>query len=1617
MNVRLRYGLKTVKCKALIDTGNTVTAKSVITKKLHNKIQSGFSEIGGKKIGTAKAGGQLTRIGRSKGIVMEIEGLKRKFKIKPTVVDDLSDDLNLGNGFLTSIGEEISCAIEYGEKTTKLRVGNEEVELIRVLQGHETARQQQACKAETETVVGPSPKVLVGQTNSTDLEVGPARNVNPGAESKDSLEAQAPTGTTSEVQAEPGTQQKSCRQARLKHTVQNRLHKQTKRDQEPERIRHVYCAEDMKVKKNTLTFVPAYLAKATDTGKDVMVEPIGNTSKTVGAVYKWKEKGNRIAVMNSFEYSYEIKKGSKIGQYTVLEERKANAEEEKVKEIKETTTNLPNVKELIKKLKIEENEILKSNPTVKEKVIELIAEYRDVFSDPEGQQIGTTDLVEFEVELQEGARPVRQKLRPLNPAQRDSLRKQLDTWTKEDVIEETNSPWASPLVPVRKKDGTTRWAVDYRAVNSVTVADSFPLPSIEENLEKLQGATIFSCVDAASAYNTIPVQQKSRPYLAFLTPWGTYTFKRMPFGAKNAGAAYSRLVELSIMKLRSPNVLAYVDDIIIATMDLMQHVIELEGVLEMHRIAGIKVKAEKTFIFQKEVDYLGFRVNEEGVNMKPSYVEKVLNWPTPTTIKELNTWLGFTSYYRSFIPNFSELTNEMNSMKKETKLVWNEILEEKFKKLKDEFSRMPVRSYPDYHSDEPFQIATDYSAENIAVVLSQVQDGQERFIAAAGRKTTKYERNYHSCKGELAAIVYALRKFEHLLRFKKFLIWTDSAALTYISSMKKIRGIYFRWLSEIQSFDFTIKHRPGKKNQNADALSRSNHLEPPTEEEEEEEAGYVHKLYNYLKELEKADGEVKSLHETGERLRKENIIREQKDDEILGQVRKWIKRNHLPDKQDIRDQPEALKVYYQNFEAFKIEDGILYQLIQLNSVADKQVHRICVPDSLQEVVHGWSHAHPSSGHFGIKATLQRSQQRFYYPGMKNDSETRVKACPECLTKIQRAKIRDATHQPRRTGYVGEMLFVDLVGPMPVGHDQNKYILTIEDAYSRYAMAIGIPNKEAATVAKHIMDRYVSIFGTPTAIHSDRGSEFTAEIFKHLMDRLQVKRTTTPAYNPQSNGNIERFHRTLNTLIRIFCDREDPEWMQYLSAATLAYNTKQHSSTGVTPFSGMFGRECRLPIDLIIPTPDDKNQDINVHVRETLERFKKMYGHIRKKNNAVIKRNAQLYSGKINDIKIGTRVWYLAPRKIQGKPTKITDAWIGPYKVKRKPTEVLVDIAPADYRGPTITTHMSRIMPCSTTATTKQRIPNKVQLNDQGDELAEEIKAPDNLEHSEELGVAVQFVRQPNNEILDLSRSAQLAQTEPAISSNIQTEPIEISEPGPSRQPTAPMDTRDRDRGTKRANYASDSEIEEKKQPRLRPRRNKEQLKEEMAKKRKRENTNTDDSEQQQKKPEQPFPLIPQGIAKYLPSDTAGESDSVDMLRTLEVDVATGSTMPCRATEGSAAYDITAHQTVQVPPHSTALVPLNLRLQCPKDHFLFLLSRSGLALRGIFVEGGVIDPDYSQEVKAIIKNSTNKQFKVIRGQRIAQAIFLPILTAKFNLVEKLKNEDGPSHEGFGSTDNQ
>ena len=488
-----------------------------------------------------------------------------------------------------------------------------------------------------------------------------------------------------------------------------------------------------------------------------------------------------------------------------------------------------------KDLLTEENILLKQYPAAKSRLKEILLKYSQVFSSPENV-IGQTNLMNFQVRLNNSGQVHRDRCRPLNPQLKESLREQIDLWLKEGIIEECNSPWASAMVPVSKAGGGVRWCVDYRPLNKMTIHDSYPLPNIGDNLDKLQGATVFSTLDASAAYHVIPVEKKSKPYLAFICPFGTFTYKRMPFGARNAAATYSRFIDMVLDKLRSPHVLGYVDDVIIATPSVEKHLTELENVLAAHEEAGIKLKPEKTNLFRVETTYLGYKVNKDGIHMREDYVSRILAWPSPKTGKELRSLLGFMSYYRSFIPRFSELTQDMNGQRSSKgEIQWTAQMEQCLQDLKSEFRQGRIRSYPRFDISDPFILTTDFSSGAIAAILSQMQEGEEKFLAAAGRKTTIYERNYASVKGELAAVIFALRRFEHVLRFRHFKLLTDSAALRYIRSLKQSKGIWFRWSMEVESYQFTVEHRAGKLIGHVDGLSRSSHLPEPEAQEEAEQ--------------------------------------------------------------------------------------------------------------------------------------------------------------------------------------------------------------------------------------------------------------------------------------------------------------------------------------------------------------------------------------------------------------------------------------------------------------------------------------------------------------------------------------------------------------------------------------------------------------------------------------------------------------------------------------------------------------------------------------------------------------------------------------------------------------
>ena len=251
----------------------------------------------------------------------------------------------------------------------------------------------------------------------------------------------------------------------------------------------------------------------------------------------------------------------------------------------------------------------------------------------------------------------------------------------------------------------------------------------------------------------------------------------MPFGLANAGSVYSRMLDVAMDKVERDFWTSYLDDILTFSTKPRIHFGHLSQVVRVHAAAGIKIQPCKSKLFQSEVEYLGHKISRKGVEMILDYVHKVMAWPVPTSGKEVATFLGFAGYYRSFIPQYSALTNRLNGIKKAEKFVWNEEIEKDFVQLKEAFTHGGVQVFPDFGIADPFILTTDWSQDNIAGVLSQVQDGEERFLGCWGRKCNKYERNYPSYKGELLAVIQCIKKWKHILNYLHFEVHTDSSAL------------------------------------------------------------------------------------------------------------------------------------------------------------------------------------------------------------------------------------------------------------------------------------------------------------------------------------------------------------------------------------------------------------------------------------------------------------------------------------------------------------------------------------------------------------------------------------------------------------------------------------------------------------------------------------------------------------------------------------------------------------------------------------------------------------------------------------------------------------------------
>ena len=456
-------------------------------------------------------------------------------------------------------------------------------------------------------------------------------------------------------------------------------------------------------------------------------------------------------------------------------------------------------------------------PRQQERMRDTLQEYADVFSRGD-LDLGRTGLVKHHIKTGE-APPIKHAPRRIAPARREEMQRAVKELEAQGVVERSDSPWSSAVVLVTKKDGSRRFCVDYRALNDVTIKDSYPLPRIDDTLDALSGARWFSTLDLKSGYHQVEVAEEDKAKTAFSFGQGLWQFTVMPFGLCNAPSCFERLMERILEGLHWKTALIYIDDVLVFGGTFEEELERLREVLRRLRAANLKLSPKKCLLFQSEVPFLGHVVGRDGVRTDPQKVAVVREWPLPTSVADVRSFLGLCTYYRRFVPEFARVASPLHQLtRKGARFEWSEACQEAFDSLKRALVEAPVLPYPDLSS--PFLLDTDASDEGLGAVLSQVKDGKEHVVAFYSAKFSGPERNYCVTRKELLAVVKSLEHFHPYLYGARFTIRTDHAALQWLRTLKAPEGQLARWLGRMEQYQYTIQHRPGRVHNNADALSR-----------------------------------------------------------------------------------------------------------------------------------------------------------------------------------------------------------------------------------------------------------------------------------------------------------------------------------------------------------------------------------------------------------------------------------------------------------------------------------------------------------------------------------------------------------------------------------------------------------------------------------------------------------------------------------------------------------------------------------------------------------------------------------------------------------------------------
>jgi len=746
----------------------------------------------------------------------------------------------------------------------------------------------------------------------------------------------------------------------------------------------------------------------------------------------------------------------------------------------------------------------------------LLQKFEDIFA--------TSDLdiglfngdIKHRIDTQD-SHPIKQRMRRTPIGFEKEEEEHLQELLQKGIIEPSSSEWASPPVLVRKKDGKLRYCIDYRKLNNVTVKDAFPIPKIESCLDTLRGSVYMSTLDMASGYYQVKLDEKDKHKTAFVTKHGLFQYTKLPFGLCNSPATFSRVIQLVLQGLSWKDCLAYLDDVIVLGTDFESHIQSLTKVFSRFQKYNLKLKPSKCQLLQTEVKFLGKVVSNNGISVNPDSIEAVKKWTPPKSKREVESFIGFTNYHRDHIKNFAEIAEPLHQLTgPKTDFVWHEEHQRSFDQLKEALVNAVILNLPT--SDDIFILDTDASDKSIGAELSQIQDGMEKTISYASKVLTSTQRKYCTTRKELLSIVCFTRQFRHYLLGRTFVIRTDHNSLTWLLNFKNIEGQLSRWIEELSQYNMIIQHRSGKKHLNADGLSRipddlntCNDYKPGVDlknlpcggcdfctrarqqwETFEEDVDFVIPLT--IRKLTPENNVDFRGHSWATPYSSQDLHDEQMKDPDLKVLMSWIEQKCTPSKQELQLSSNTVRHFWMCNTQLQLQNGVLYYKWE-----DPVTPRLLfiVPKQLQsEVMHG-CHDIRMAGHLGQYKTLEKLKKTVIWHGMTRDCILYVKSCPVCNRSKKPTQKARAKLEQYHAGVPMERVHMDILGPLPITRQGNKYLLMIIDQFTKWLECFPLSTQTADVVAKNLVDNFFSRFGCPLELHTDQGKNMDGNLVNQL----------------------------------------------------------------------------------------------------------------------------------------------------------------------------------------------------------------------------------------------------------------------------------------------------------------------------------------------------------------------------------------------------------------------------------------------------------------------------------------------------------------------------------------